>query len=414
MLVKERYFALDVFRGVTVAMMILVNNPGSWKHIYAPLEHSKWHGLTPADLVFPFFLFVVGTAIAFVMPKLKAGGDVFFWKKTFKRSLLIFLIGLFLNWSPFFRWEDNHLVFKTWTWTNADGTLEGIRTLGILQRIAVNYCLASIIIYYTKPKGTFITGIILLVLYWLLCVVLGSPSDPYSITGWFGTPIDKAIIGDIHMLHGEVVNGKPYAFELQSLVTMIPSTVQIIFDFLVGDYIIRKKTSFQNGIDNASDKSLPLYFILTNLFFATIILLIAGYVWGLSFPVNKKLWSSTYVLVTTGMAIAILAAFIFIIELKNKKGKWTHFFDMFGKNLLFIFVLSMFLPALLELIRIPNGISQNGTPDYLSPLGWFYEKICAKIPGAPENGSLLFALCMVLFYWVIAYWMNKKRIYIKV
>ena len=134
---QQRYYSLDVFRGATVALMILVNNPGSWGNIYGPLKHAPWHGVTPTDLVFPFFLFAVGNAMAFVMPKFEAGSSTAFWKKITKRTLLIFGIGLFLNWSPFIKWEDGVLVAKKW---------ENVRILGVLQRIALSYFFASIIL----------------------------------------------------------------------------------------------------------------------------------------------------------------------------------------------------------------------------------------------------------------------------
>ena len=118
---KQRYYSLDVFRGATVALMIMVNNPGSWEHIYAPLDHAKWNGCTPTDLVFPFFLFAVGNAMAFVMPSLEAAGSGAFLKKVIKRTLLIYLIGLFLNWSPFVLWHNDALVLKTWEWTGDAG-----------------------------------------------------------------------------------------------------------------------------------------------------------------------------------------------------------------------------------------------------------------------------------------------------
>ena len=142
-MIKERYYSLDVFRGATVALMILVNNPGSWANTFSPLAHASWHGCTPTDLVFPFFLFAVGNAMSFVMPKLQQGNSSEFWKKVIKRTVLIFLIGLFLNWSPFVKWSDAGLVFKPW---------ENVRILGVLQRIALCYFFASIIIYYGKSR----------------------------------------------------------------------------------------------------------------------------------------------------------------------------------------------------------------------------------------------------------------------
>lgn len=131
--------------------MILVNNPGSWEHIYSPLEHAPWHGCTPTDMVFPFFLFAVGNAMAFVFSNLQSSGDIAFLKKIFKRSALIFLIGLFLNWFPFVKWNETHLVLKHWV--SVDNPENGIRILGVLQRIALCYLFASIIIYYFKIRG---------------------------------------------------------------------------------------------------------------------------------------------------------------------------------------------------------------------------------------------------------------------
>ncbi|PZR11682.1 MAG: DUF5009 domain-containing protein, partial [Flavobacterium psychrophilum] len=191
----QRFYSLDVFRGATVALMILVNNPGSWGHIYAPLGHAPWHGCTPTDLVFPFFLFAVGNALSFVMPRLEAAGTPVFLKKVLTRTLLIFAIGLFLNWSPFVRWVDGSLAFRPWTDPIVEGrTPSGVRILGVLQRIALSYCFASLIIYFFKIRGAFFTCIVLLLGYWVLCL-LGNPADPFSLQGYFGTQVDKNILG---------------------------------------------------------------------------------------------------------------------------------------------------------------------------------------------------------------------------
>ncbi|ANE52432.1 acyltransferase family protein [Flavisolibacter tropicus] len=427
---KQRYYSLDVFRGATVALMILVNNPGSWGHIYSPLEHAPWHGLTPTDLVFPFFLFAVGNAMAFVMPRLEAAGDAIFWKKVIKRTLLIFLIGLFLNWWPFSRFQDGQFLFSGWTWINGSGNLSGVRIFGVLQRIAVCYFFASVIIYYLKARGAFLAGLILLLVYWLLCV-LGNPADPYSLTGWFGTNIDKAILGDVHMYRGEQFQGKPYIFDPEGLMSTIPAIVQVIFGYLVGDYILKKGKEaavidhqleqvpnsddhFKNYPSSINFHRVSLYVTLTGLFVAAMALLFTGYAWGLSFPVNKKIWTSSYVVLTTGMAMAILATLIYAIEVKGIRGWWTRFFDVFGKNALFVFALSAFLPKGLRLIRIPNGTNDAGQPIYTSPWSWMYDKVYKFIPGDPEIGSLAFALTVIFFMWAICYWMDKKRIYIKV
>ncbi len=409
---NQRYYSLDVFRGATVALMILVNNPGSWAHMYSPLGHAPWHGITPTDLVFPFFLFAVGNAMAFVMPRFQTAGDATFWKKVTKRTLLIFGIGVLLHWAPFVRWEGAQLAFRPWESTSSSGQLIGVRIPGVLQRIALCYFFASIIIYYAKPRGAFLAGAILLLIYWALCIV-GNPADPYSLTGWFGTDIDKAVFGTAHLYRGESLNSKPYIFDPEGLMSTIPAITQVIFGFLVGDYIIKKGKTYAQD-DNPAVKQLGPFQMLTGLFLAAVALLFAGYAWSLSFPINKKIWTSSYVLVTTGLAIAVLTTMIYAIEIKSARGWWSRFFDVFGKNPLFIFVLSGLLPRLLGLIRIPNGVAENGTPKYLSPFSWYYQKVCNLVPGAPENGSLFYALSLVFFYWLIVYWMDKKKIYVKV
>ncbi len=388
---NQRFYSLDVFRGATVCLMILVNNPGSWSHIYDPLEHAPWHGLTPTDLVFPFFLFAVGNAMAFVMPRLEAGGDAVFWKKVIKRTLLIFLIGLFLNWWPFSRWQDGELVFRHWVDpANADS---GVRILGVLQRIAICYFFAAVIAYYLKPRKAFYTGLIFLLLYWLICYI-GNPADPYSLKGWFGTDIDKKILGVAHLYKGE---GIP--FDPEGLMSTLPAIVQVIFGYMVGNYIQTKGKNFE---------------MVTGLFVAGVAMLVTGFCWDMVFPINKKIWTSSYVVYTTGLAIITIATMIYMIEFKNIKGGLARFFDVFGKNALFVFALSAFLPKGLALIRIPDGLNDKGVMTYISPWNWLYKKVLVHTPGAPENGSLLYALCVITFMWFICWWMDKKKIYVKV
>lgn len=391
---NQRFFALDVFRGATVALMILVNNPGSWSHIYPPLAHAPWHGCTPTDLVFPFFLFAVGNAMAFVMPRLEASGQAAFWKKVSKRTLLIFLIGLLLHWSPFVKWSNDALVFKTF---------ENLRIMGVLQRIALCYFFAAIFIYYFKIRGSFVAAGILLLSYWLLCLWLGTPGDPYSLKGWFGTDIDKWLLGANHMYKGEGT-----VFDPEGLASTMPAVAQVILGYLVGQYILQK------GTQAAKDEQTGMYEMLTGLFVAGTALTLTGYLWDMSFPINKKIWTSSYTAYTTGLAIITIALMIYFIELRKARGWLSSFFNVFGKNPLFIFVLSGLLPRTLALIRIPNGVNAEGLPKYLSPFGWYYEKICKLIPGIPENGSLFYAVSMIIFYWGICYWMDKKKIYVKV
>lgn len=382
---NQRFYSLDVFRGATVCLMILVNNPGSWSHIYAPLDHAPWHGLTPTDLVFPFFLFAVGNALSFVMPKLEAGGDALFWKKVLKRSLLIFGIGLFLTWWPFFKWSGSELVFKQWFYLDEKGNPQGVRILGVLARIAICYFFASILIYYLKPKAAFLAGMLILLLYWVLCLFLGDPSDPYSMTGWFGNRVDKAVLGIAHMYKGE---GIP--FDPEGLMSSLPAIVQVIFGYMAGDYIRKKGKTPE---------------MLNGLFVAGVAMILTGFCWDMVFPINKKIWTSSYTVYTTGLALITIATMIYLIEFKNVKGGLARFFDVFGKNALFVFALSAFLPKGLALIRLD---------DHTNPWNFLYVRVFKHIPGDPKNGSLLFALCVITFMWAICYWMDRKKIYVKV
>lgn len=405
---KTRYYSLDVFRGATVAFMILVNSPGSWTHLFSPLKHAEWHGLTPTDLVFPFFLFAVGNAMAFVMPRYEQEGSGYFWKKVLKRTLLIFFIGLFLNWFPFVQWQNDELVFRSWSYLNEAGEPRGVRILGVLQRIALAYFFAAIIIYYFKPRGALWAGVALLVLYWILCVA-GNPADPYSLQGWFGNEVDMRVLGEAHIYRGE---GVP--FEPEGIMSTLPSVVQVIIGYLVGNYIVRRgKGTMQATTGSTSSDSLH-YKTIAVLFVAAVLLMFGGYAWGHVFPINKKIWTSSYVLLTSGLAISLLCLLIYTIEIRNTRGGWTRFFDVFGKNPLFIYALSGLIPKILFLIRIPDGTDASGNPSYITPWGWYYDRVASQFPGPPQNGSLVFALSFVLLLWAIAWWMDKKRIYIKV
>ena len=385
-MLSNRYTSLDIFRGATVAFMILVNNPGSWSNTFAPLKHAGWHGCTPTDLVFPFFLFAVGNALAFVFDKFKSNNSRYFWSKIIKRSLLIFLIGLLLNWSPFIKWDGNNLVYKQF---------QDLRILGVLQRIAICYFFAAILIYYCTKKWLIISSILILFFYWIIAFFLGDSVNPYSLQGFIGNNIDRYILGNTHLYKGE---GVP--FDPEGIFSTIPAIVQVIIGFLVGNFIKNNAKNFET---------------LTTLFLYGISLVFIGFCWNYSFPINKKIWTSSYVLYTAGLAIVCLTFLIYWIEFKNVPGKWRNWFLVFGKNALFIFVLSGFLPRVLALIRWQVGFNlDTNKPLYETPLHWFYEHICINITPNLNIASLLYAVTLIFFYWLIVYWLDKKKIYIKV
>ena len=382
---NQRYYSLDVFRGATVALMILVNNPGNWDYIFSPLDHAPWHGCTPTDLVFPFFLFAVGNALAFVMPRFEKEGTASMLQKVSKRTLLIFGIGLFLNWCPFVKWDNDVLIPKTW---------QMVRILGVLQRIAICYCSATLIIYFLKLRKTYLFGCTTLLLYWLVCFWLGNTQDPYSLNGYFGTAIDMKILGVSHLYKGE---GVP--FDPEGLASTPAAIVQVLFGYLIGNYIQSKGKTYE---------------MLTNLFVAGTVMVCAGYCWDYVYPITKKTWTSSYTLYTTGLATLTLSLLNYLVEFKDSRGGWSRFFDVFGKNPLFIFVLSGFLPRVLALLRWVDHLDENGKKVFTTPYNWFYLHVCKNVASDLRIGSLLYALCMIAFYWMIVYVLDKKKIYIKV
>lgn len=382
---NQRYYSLDVFRGATVALMILVNNPGNWDYIFSPLDHAPWHGCTPTDLVFPFFLFAVGNAIAFVMPRFEKEGTAVMFKKVIKRTLIIFGIGLFLNWCPFVKWDNDILIPKPW---------QIVRIMGVLQRIAICYCSATLIIYFLKLRGTYLFGCITLLLYWLICFWLGNPQEPYSLSGYFGTAIDMKILGVSHMYKGE---GVP--FDPEGWASTPAAIVQVLLGYLIGHYIQSKVKTYE---------------MLTNLFVAGTVMVCAGYCWDYVYPITKKTWTSSYTLYTTGLATLTLSLLIYLVEFKDARGGWSRFFDVFGKNPLFIFVLSGFLPRVLALARWVDHLDEAEKKVYTTPYNWFYLHVCKNVATDLRIGSLLYALCIIAFYWMIVYALDKKKIYIKV
>lgn len=426
---NQRYYSLDVFRGATVALMILVNNPGTWSYMFGPLKHAPWHGVTPTDLVFPFFLFAVGNAMAFVMPRLEAAGQGVFWQKVIKRSALIFLIGLALNWWPFMQWRGEELVFRHWV--DPENSDRGVRIFGVLQRIAVAYFFASILVYYFKGKKLIWASVGILTLYWILCYTFGVPGDPYSLSGWFGTAIDERILGVAHLYKGE---GVP--FDPEGIMSAMPSVIQVVFGYLAGNYIrsagvvdwiwgrlnqagkLAKDSLANSSISQdhttATSKKQNTVRMLSGFLIIGILAALIGLAWGLVLPINKKIWTSSYVFYTTGLAMLTIGVMIWYIEVLGVKNWFTRFFDVFGKNPLFIFVLSGLLPKTLALIRWQVGTNADGNPIYTTPLRWFYTEVCAQVPGPPEFGSFAYALFFLALCWAIAFLMDKNRIYIKV
>ena len=388
-----RFRSLDVFRGATVALMIGVNNPGSWSHLFPPLAHATWHGCTPTDLVFPFFLFAVGNALAFVMPGFERGPASAFWAKLVKRTLLIFLIGLLLNAAPFVSWgPDGTLVPRTW---------ENLRLMGVLQRIALAWCGAALVLRFAGMARALPAAAVLLLAYWGLCVAFGAPGDPYSLEGFFGTGLDRALLGPKHLYRGE---GVP--FDPEGLGSTLPAVAQVLLGAWVGDRLRRAPPSFMQ---------------LAELFVAACVFGVLAYLWQLAMPINKKIWTSSYVLLTTGLAIATIGLLVRRLDLSGGAAPlaarplpgWARFFEVFGQNALFVYVMSGLIPRLDNLLRWQTHVDEQGKPRWLTPMGALARALAPVAPD-PRVGSLLFALVNVAAYWALAAWLDRRRIYIKV
>jgi len=390
----ERLLALDVFRGASVALMILVNNPGSWSHLYPPLAHARWHGVTATDLVFPFFLFAVGNALALVLPPLsQANRPALFWRKVLQRTALIFLIGLLLNWSPFVRWDAAGEL----AWRGADT----LRVMGVLQRIALAFGAAAVIVWLfgARPRAVLLAAAVLLVGYWAACHAFGRSGDPYSLEGFFGTALDRALLGAQHLYQGE---GVP--FDPEGLASTVPAVAQVLLGWWAGEIIRRAREA--GGIDAE---------VVVRLFVAGTLALALAHLWQLEMPLNKKIWTSSYVLHTTGAALLVLACLLAAIERGGRGASgWVRFFEVFGRNALFVFVLSGLVPRLLALARWASGVDAAGQPVWTSPLPWLYKTVFAGIGDDPRLGSLLFALANLLVYWLVARALDRRGLYIRV
>lgn len=391
---NTRLLSLDVFRGATVALMILVNNPGSWAHLYPPLAHAGWHGVTPTDLVFPFFLFAVGNALALVMPGHRSAGSAVFLRRVAQRVLLIFALGLLLNAAPFVYWTaDGALALKSF---------ETLRTMGVLQRIALCFGGAALLVWWLPPRAVLTAAAALLVAYWWACLSFGDALDPYGLLGWFGTDLDRALLGVNHLYRGE---GLP--FDPEGLASTPPAIAQVLLGWWVGHRLL------QHG---RVDAALLLRFFIVALGLAAL-----AYAWQLAMPLNKKIWTSSYVLLSSALALACLAALMHHLETPPAPGaagarpSWpVRLCAAFGKNPLLIFVLAGLVPRVLAPWRWPDAFRPDGTVAYTSPLPWLYQNVFAGIGSDPRLGSLLFACANLALYAALALWLDHRRIYFRV
>ena len=373
----QRLLSLDFFRGLTVAAMILVNNPGSWGHIYSPLEHAEWNGCTPTDLVFPFFLFIVGVSIAYAMGSKK--DDPTSHKKTlfkaFKRALVLFGLGLILSFFPR-NFADFDLV----------NALQHIRIPGVLQRIGVVFFIASIIFLKLSTKNIYRTFILILFGYWLLMIFVPVPGVGYANLEKetnLGAWLDRSILTEAHLWKSAKT------WDPEGILSTLPAIATGLFGVLVGIYLRRKDVEVGTK--------------MAWLFSAGVAAVLLGLLWDLEFPINKALWTSSYVLYTGGLATIFLALSYWIID-ANNYNRFTKPFVVYGVNAITVFFVSGLLPRLLNMIKIK--------PD-IGALTWFNQTFFTPY-FSPINASLAYAIFVVLFFYVILWLMYKKNIIIKV
>ena len=370
---KERFLALDVFRGMTICFMIIVNTSGNEDTTFAPLKHAHWNGFTPTDLVFPSFMFVVGNAMSFVMRRWSEMSTGAVLGKIFKRTLIIFLCGYLLYWFPFFRYNDQHHLILS--------PISETRIFGVLQRIALAYCFASLMLYFLGTRATVIITILILILYWPVMQYFGTGPDPLDVHTNAVLHLDTWLIGTKHLYTGE-----GFPFDPEGLLSTFPSIGNIVAGYLVGRYVQKSGKSFEG---------------ISKLLMAGFFLVVIAFFWNYVFPINKKLWTSSFVLHTVGLDCMLLACVMYYIDFLNKR-TGVSFFEVFGKNPLFIYLVS-------ELsISIFNMININGTP---LPQ-WSYVNIFS-LSGA-YVGAFLYAIFYMLYCWLVGYILDRNKIYVRV
>ncbi|MBK7936718.1 MAG: DUF1624 domain-containing protein [Lewinellaceae bacterium] len=369
---SSRYLSIDFYRGLTVAFMILVNTPGSGDYVYAPLRHAVWHGCTPTDLVFPSFMFIIGVSMWFSFAKFDRKWSPEAGKKILRRTVLIFLIGLLMNKFPIY-WEN----------------LDSWRIMGVLQRLALGYGLAAVLVLTLERRALIAVSGAILLLYWGILYWFAEPgSDPYSAQGSAVLRLDRWLFGEAHLYRETVAPGLRIPFDPEGVLSTLPAIVTAILGWLSGALM-----SFRSKQKDLLVRDLLMFGLICGF---------AGLAWDLFFPINKKLWTSSYVLYAGGISMVLLALSIWLIDVRG----WRNgpgLMLAFGSNPLFAYVLSEILIISLYVISWNERSAQE----------WIYTTIFKPIEGA-EFSSLVFALSYVALCWLICRWLYVRKIFIKI
>jgi predicted acyltransferase len=377
-IIQTRLRSLDFFRGFTVAAMILVNNPGSWSYIYAPLEHAEWNGCTPTDLIFPFFLFIVGVSISYALGSKKDNVKHYtLIIRALKRALILFGLGLFLSLFPRVFTEPVE-AFRT------------VRIPGVLQRIGVVFFITAVIFLKTSPKAQLRTMISLLVVYWLLMVLVPVPGVGYAnleketnLAAW----LDRTLLTEAHLWRSS------RTWDPEGILSTVPAISTCLFGVLIGSWLKRKDRS--DGVK------------ISWMFSIGLLAVMAGLIWDLFFPINKSLWTSSFVLYTGGLATAVLALCYWLIDVQGYQ-RGTKAFVVYGVNAITVFFLSGLIPRILGMIRVEEADGSK-----ISAQAWYYQTFFTPYL-SPVNASLASAITYVLIWLIILWWMYNRKIIIKV
>jgi predicted acyltransferase len=356
-----RYLALDAFRGITIALMILVNTPGTWSHVYAPLLHADWNGATPTDLVFPFFLFIIGSAMFFSFKKSDFSASPEQFRKIIKRGFIMFFIGFMLNIIPF------------------TANAEDWRVMGILQRIGIAYAVAACLVLTLNRTGVFIASAVILLAYWAL--LLSAGEGALTIDGNIIRQLDLAVFGANHMYTMRGV-----AFEPEGLLSTIPAVVNMLLGFELTRYLTSIEDKKSSVIKLTLIGGLAIGF---------------GVLWNIVLPINKSLWTPSYVIYSTGFACLLLAAFIWLIDIM-KQVKLAEPLLVYGTNPLFVYVLSFLVVTLYLNIHIGDA----------SMYAWLYSQLSSVF--SSKLASFIFAFSHVVLFWFVSLKLYQRKIFIKI
>ena len=401
---KKRLLSLDILRGITVAGMILVNNPGSWAHIYAPLRHAAWNGCTPTDLVFPFFVFCMGVAMYISHSKSNFELNWSTARKIIVRGLLIILIGWALSWygmalRQFLRGAD--FITAMWTYPVAN-----IRYLGVFPRLGLVSLLGGLLLLTFKPKRILWVSAALMLIY----SILQSVTNSFELTAQnMESIVDFKLLGDDHIYHMRNAAGERIGFDPEGVLSTITCVAHVLIGAWVGKLIMTEK---------------DLWSKVTRALLAGAIMMILGFCLDYAYPINKAMWSASYILVTCGLASCILGILTWILDIRLPQlnevkptttcakvhhavaNNWYKFFETFGVNPLFIFCLSTWFVVTAARVRFEFHEKTYNL------LGFWYSECLQPIFG-DKGGSLVSALSLVLLMWAIGYILYRKKIYIK-